>query len=74
MSCGWGVRCLTPPRDLITEYTKLNADRAVWILAQWERFPAELFKKAGRDPEEPPCDLCSACSTPGDGLPPCEAP
>jgi hypothetical protein len=32
------------PRDLITEYTKLNADRAVRMLAQWERFPVELFK------------------------------
>jgi hypothetical protein len=32
------------PRDLITEYTKLNADRAVRTLTQWERFPVELFK------------------------------
>ncbi len=32
------------PRDLITEYTKLNADSAVRMLAQWERFPVELFK------------------------------
>jgi hypothetical protein len=32
------------PHDLITEYTKLNADRAVQMLSTWERFPVELVK------------------------------
>jgi hypothetical protein len=32
------------PIDLITEYTKLNADRAFRMLSQWERFLVELFK------------------------------
>ncbi len=32
------------PYDLITEYTKLNANRAVQLLSTWERFPVELVK------------------------------
>jgi hypothetical protein len=31
-------------RDLITEYTKLNANRVVRMISTWERFPVELFK------------------------------
>ncbi len=32
------------PHDLITAYTKLNAERAVQMLSTWERFPVELVK------------------------------
>jgi hypothetical protein len=62
------------PCDLITEYTKLNADRAV------HAFPVPVGEipsgtlQAGRNPEEPPRDLCNACGLAGNRPPPVRPP